>query len=557
MKKSNGLLLALIAMVVLFFNSCETNVDNSGALIEINENISESVTWSADNVYLVDGMVYVDDGAVLVIEPGTTIKFNSGSGLVFGYSNNSTILAKGTKEKPITFTSSSSNPTAGAWDGLTFYSNTLQNSEFRNCIIEYAGSNNYGAVELLGCNIIMDSCFIRNSSSDGVYTSYSDNQGGFVSFKHDTISDCSKYAIEMDANKISCIDTSSAFINAAGILITGDYESNTPQTWNNLDLPYIIDHELYVDGTLTMQAGTTFKFEANSSLVFGYSSSTTLVADGGSSLTPITFTSNAVMPTAGAWEGITFYSNCLASSKMAFCMINYAGNGNYAAMELYGASINFNNNTIENSSSGGIYFNDEAGAVSFKNNTINTCANHLISISAQHLPDLGTPNTLVPAALKGIEIWGNPTYNNAVTWKKQANVDFYTEDYIYIDGDLTIEAGSTIRFGSDGGLSIGYSNSSKLTAVGNVAKPITFTSSAASPAAGAWGGLYFWENTLSNTKMDHCIIEYAGQGSNAPVETDASITVSNTQINSSNNIALKQQGVTVSGSGNNFVWTNK
>ena len=33
-----------------------------------------TVVWTADNEYLLDGMVFVNAGATLIIEPGTVIK---------------------------------------------------------------------------------------------------------------------------------------------------------------------------------------------------------------------------------------------------------------------------------------------------------------------------------------------------------------------------------------------------------------------------------------------------------------------------------------------------
>ena len=65
-------------------------------------------TWTANNIYVLDGRVVVNDGVTLTIEPGTIIKAEDGQG-----SNASTLIvdrggkliANGTAEKPIIFTS--------------------------------------------------------------------------------------------------------------------------------------------------------------------------------------------------------------------------------------------------------------------------------------------------------------------------------------------------------------------------------------------------------------------------------------------------------------------
>ena len=60
---------------------------------------------------------------------------------------------------------------------------------------------------------------------------------------------------------------------------------------------------------------------------------------------------------------------------------------------------------------------------------------------------------------------------------------------------LTIEPGVTVTFASDAYLSVGMGQTAAapggLQAVGSAASPIVLTSDAASPNAGAWGGVYF------------------------------------------------------------------
>ncbi len=50
-----------------------------------------------------------------------------------------------------------------------------------------------------------------------------------------------------------------------------------------------------------------------------------------------------------------------------------------------------------------------------------------------------------------------------------------------------------------------------LIAVGTATQKITFTSAAATPAAGDGYGIWFGQTPLLNTRMDHTIVEYAGK----------------------------------------------
>jgi predicted enzyme related to lactoylglutathione lyase len=67
-----------------------------------------TVTWTKDKEYLIEGFMYVNDGQVLTIEPGTVVRFRQGqaenaSALIV--SRGGKIIANGTKTEPIIFTS--------------------------------------------------------------------------------------------------------------------------------------------------------------------------------------------------------------------------------------------------------------------------------------------------------------------------------------------------------------------------------------------------------------------------------------------------------------------
>jgi len=88
--------------------------------------VGSHVTFSADTVYVLDGMVFVDSLATLTIEAGTLIKAEDGqdtdaSGLVV--TRNAKIYAEGTADRPIIFTSVNDDGTLtyedrGEWAGV-------------------------------------------------------------------------------------------------------------------------------------------------------------------------------------------------------------------------------------------------------------------------------------------------------------------------------------------------------------------------------------------------------------------------------------------------------
>jgi len=80
---------------------------------------------------------------------------------------------------------------------------------------------------------------------------------------------------------------------------------------------------------------------------------------------------------------------------------------------------------------------------------------------------------------------------------------------------LTIEPGVVMRFPAGTFLNIEkfigeFPAQGAIRALGTAAKPIVFTSAAATPAAGDWGGLWFGGKPSAQNKLDHVRIEYAG-----------------------------------------------
>lgn len=98
----------------LNYNS-EAEEDDGSCLYPENENslshqgvITSDETWAADKVHILDGRVTVTSGATLTIEAGSIIKALPGTGAISSallISRDGKIMAEGTADKPIIFTS--------------------------------------------------------------------------------------------------------------------------------------------------------------------------------------------------------------------------------------------------------------------------------------------------------------------------------------------------------------------------------------------------------------------------------------------------------------------
>lgn len=115
-----------------------------GAATVTKTGIIGSETWTKNNVYLLDGPVYVDSLATLTIEAGTVIR---GNDLVFNSSlvltRGAQIIANGTPCNPIVFTSNKSIGTRARadWGGVIILGRGLANGGTQNLIEGLVASN--------------------------------------------------------------------------------------------------------------------------------------------------------------------------------------------------------------------------------------------------------------------------------------------------------------------------------------------------------------------------------------------------------------------------------
>ncbi len=136
------------AMGVLDFTE---TVSGSGTDVVVSSDITASTTWTRDHTYILDGIIFVTDGASLTIEPGTVVRGmpdsetsgNNNPGTLV-VARGSKIFADGTSENPIVFTDMNDDNVPGGAK-----TNPLYNNNPTNMI-----SENWGGVILLGATYL-------------------------------------------------------------------------------------------------------------------------------------------------------------------------------------------------------------------------------------------------------------------------------------------------------------------------------------------------------------------------------------------------------------------
>ena len=127
---------------------CAANAANAADVL-VTSNIAVSTTWTADNVYKLEQQIYVLPGATLTIQPGTIIASRTSVGGSIAITRGAQIIANGTKENPIIFTSEADVAT---WVGGDPKTGTWRES-----------ANEWGNLTIMGRGYVSENAIVTNT----------------------------------------------------------------------------------------------------------------------------------------------------------------------------------------------------------------------------------------------------------------------------------------------------------------------------------------------------------------------------------------------------------
>lgn len=107
----------LLLSSMLVFTSCEDEIIDPNELV-LQGTLMEDKTLTKDKVWTLKGYVYVPDGITLTIEEGTLIKSDIAEKGALIIERGAKIMAEGTAQEPIVFTSGNDFPQPGDWGGI-------------------------------------------------------------------------------------------------------------------------------------------------------------------------------------------------------------------------------------------------------------------------------------------------------------------------------------------------------------------------------------------------------------------------------------------------------
>lgn len=507
-------------------------------------------TW-AEGDHLITSDVNVN-GATLTIEAGANVMFASGTALNIGYqggTSGATLLANGTAEKPITFTSAAATKSAGDWEYIWFGEGASTISSLAYCHIEYGGgySEHYGAVHVDGSSLAINHSSVKYSQSHGVSMA---EDGFFQSFTNNVLSDIGLHVISIYGNYAHTIGGGNEYASSKGILVRSDDIEVSEAIWTKQGCGYYIEGTMNVGSatgaTLSLEPGVKIYMGGGAIIYVGRHSNTfgTLIAEGTSSeriLISSAAADGAKSP--GDWDFIYFDAGASSASSFAYCDIEYGGgySDNYGMIHVTGSGISLTNSTLSFSKSTGISLETEAMFTECSNNVFEDNVSYPLEIHANYAHTIGKENVF--SEVTGILVNGGKIIQSEATWLKH-QVPYVVEGNMDLGSStgakLIIEPGATVSFSSGSWLRVGYIGGSYgiLVAEGDPESPITFTSSAPADfrSAGDWDGIWFYNGTASGNVLEYCVISYGGghSGSSGNLnflnETVGTPVISNCQI---------------------------
>jgi hypothetical protein len=407
------------------------SIGRAAADTPVSGTISTNTTWTtAGSLYVLTGSVLVEGTGtpVLTIQPGVTVKFNSGAELVISYNNPGALLANGTSGSPILFTANGST-TPGFWKGLYIGNKTpATTTQISYATVEYGGQTTWtrGGIHVWSLSPSFSNLTARNNVVAGITvnggspaittTTLTGNSGpgllvstGSPAMSGSTVSSNTGYGLNVTGGSLDLSNTSitnngnyaisaiasSPLTTLTGLTISGNGSGkdliekraatiSANQTWPTASVPYVLTGSVLVEGAgtpiLTIPAGTTVKFNSGAELVISYNNPGALLANGTSG-SPILFTANG-STTPGFWKGLYIGNKTPATTtQISYATVEYGGQTTWTrgGIHVWSLSPSFSNLTARNNVVAGITVNGGSPAITTTTLTGNSGPGLLVS----------------------------------------------------------------------------------------------------------------------------------------------------------------------------------
>ena len=500
--------------------------------------------------YLLRSSLNINNGASLTLAEGVQIRFPQHA--VLQVNNNSSLIALGTDEQPISFSPAG----AFGWKNIIFGSNSR--GEFSFCSFIGGGQQEYGYAEptikssgaaelsFSNCDIAGGStyamyiegsnsgmlelynCLIHDAPNTGLYIT---NSSLNLDYANLSISDCGK-PLMLPANLIEDLDNqpnledntdNRIFIHMSGSIYR-------PSTFRNWGVPYVSESvEIYA-------SYVPIQIEAGCSFQLGYSVGFTLegaLTINGTEEEPVVF--DRLPGSTQNWRGFNLNSNCSSAIFNHCRLLNCSSSNQYnhvqSAISIYRADrVQLENVLIQNAICRGVYIesaNSSSDSLDVQNLSIDGCgmdafyqaaSDYKLNINGLSINNCNAYPLSISAnwahMLSGLSLTNSAQnlirFNNGGYLASQTLSNhgypylvMGAPLYVYYGVSVILEPGTTIYFDDALSLEIyGY-----LEANGSAAEPILFERKPGITTY--WQGIRLYNN--SNASFAYCIFNHGGR----------------------------------------------
>jgi len=208
MKKELKLFAILLTITFSTFTLADKTLFPIVKATYVEGSITQDTVWTlVDSPFVVSKNVTVYPNVTLTIEPEVEVRFGGNFSMII----EGRLVAKGTKDRVITFTSNSYEPEAGDWGAINFTG--AQSSLLTHCIIEY-GTN---GVMIEDGTLNIQESLVKLNSENGIMIT-----NGYVEAKKNEIVNNTMSGIYIAGGNRVNVQNNNITLNGDGVTVTGN-----------------------------------------------------------------------------------------------------------------------------------------------------------------------------------------------------------------------------------------------------------------------------------------------------------------------------------------------
>lgn len=294
------------------------------------------------------------------------------------------------------------------------------------------------------------------------------------------------------------------------VTFSGTIDNNTTLYDLGLDVDYLIDGELFLDGNalLTVEPGVTIMFTGNNgSIRVGENAGLKMV---GTASKPIVLCGPTNNPNNGSWLHVEVNST-RSDNQFEYVQFLRGGSGDYdwSSVVRVNGKLSMKHCVIDGSLNSGVACNNSGYFSAFENNVVRNCATYAVMIDNDmaFTTDWSKGNTFTNNAnnrmfvnFSGLDVDQALTISNP-------GIPYELHDGMNLDGSSTLTIQPGVEFLMGHGSNFAIQTSVQFKAQGSASNPIIFDG--LESQVGYWDGIEF-RSGRSGNEINYCQIKNVG-----------------------------------------------